>query len=366
MKKWMQKLISQFDMDWAQKAGEPGGPQISEDRATLLFFIDTFSKHLVEIEGQPVRKVREALDGFSKELLAADDAEAEKVLFRIRQFFGSYRIEEYAYLQKTFDDFRGIIWAFVDQLAEDFGDEKKEDRELKNGLEGLKEAVEANSIDTLKTQARAFINNYVEYQGRKDSRRTKRMESIKKNLDTVKKQLTDVSASANIDHLTKAYNRKAFDEHTKQLVQLAGLSAKPTSLIAIDIDYFKKVNDTYGHAVGDVVLQECVNILRSHFNRETDFVARIGGEEFVIVMAETSIHEAAKRAEGIMAKIRKEALLINEHTLRFTVSMGIAQWNNDEAPAEWLKRADKALYDSKQSGRDRYTIAGLSAVKEAV
>lgn len=362
----MQKLILQFDMDWSEKSGETGGLQISEDRATLLFFLDTISKHLVELDGHPVRKVREALDGFSKELLAADEAEAEKVLFRVRQFFGTYRIEEYSYVQKTFDDFRGIIWAFVDQLAEDFGDEKKEDRDLKNGLEGLKEAVEANSIDELKNQARDFISSYVEYQGRKDSRRTKRMESIKKNLDTVKKQLTDVSASANIDHLTKAFNRKAFDEHTKQLTTLNELSKKPSTIIAIDIDHFKKVNDTYGHAVGDFVLQECVNILRSHFNRETDFVARIGGEEFVIVMAETNIHDASKRAETALLKIRKEALLINEHTLRFTVSMGVAQQLSGEAPSDWLKRADKALYESKQNGRDRYTIAGLSAVKEAV
>jgi diguanylate cyclase (GGDEF)-like protein len=109
-----------------------------------------------------------------------------------------------------------------------------------------------------------------------------------------------------------------------------------------------------------------VNILRSHFNRETDFVARIGGEEFVIVMAETNIHDASKRAETALLKIRKEALLINEHTLRFTVSMGVAQQLSGEAPSDWLKRADKALYESKQNGRDRYTIAGLSAVKEAV
>lgn len=361
----MQKLIAQFDMDWSEKSGG-SAPQISEDRATILFFIDNYSKHLIEFDSQPVRKVRETLDGFSKELLAADDVELEKVLFRIRQFFASYRIEESAYVQKTFEDFRGIIWGFVDQLAEDFGDEKKEDRDLRLGLENLKEAVEANSIDSLKAQAREFINSYVEYQSRKDSRRSRRMENVKKNLDTVKKQLTDVSASVNVDHLTKAMNRKAFDEHMKQLRGLIEISKKPASMIAIDIDHFKKINDSYGHAVGDVVLVECVKMLQSQFNRDTDFVARIGGEEFVVVMSETSVHEAVKRAELCLAKIRKDALVINEHTLRFTVSMGIAQWLTDESPSDWLKRADKALYDSKSAGRDRFTIAGLAAVKTAV
>lgn len=361
----MQKLIAQFDMDWTEKA-DGRAPQISEDRATLLFFIDTFSKHLIEIDSQPVRKTREVLDGFSKELLAAEGAELEKVLFRIRQFFASYRIEESAYVHKTFEDFRGIIWAFVDQLAEDFGDEKKEDRELRSGLENLKEAVEANSIDMLKSQARQFINNYVEYQSRKDSRRAKRMESIKKNLDTVKKQLTDVSATVNVDHLTKAMNRKAFDEHVKKLLTMTAISKKPVTLIAVDIDHFKKVNDTYGHDVGDLVLIECVKMLQSQFGRDTDFVARLGGEEFVVVLNETSVHDAVRRAEQCLAQIRKEALVINENTLRFTVSMGVAQWNADEPPADWLKRADQALYASKTGGRDRVTIAGLSAVKAAV
>lgn len=360
----MQKLISQLDLEWPHQGSDH--PPISDDRATLLFLLDTYSKHILDVENHPVRRVREALDGFARELVVASDEEAEKILFRLRQFLASYRIDEYSYVQKTFEDFRTIIWEFVDQLAEDFGDEKKEDRALKSHLENLKEAVEANSIDSLKSQARSFINTYVEYQSRKDSRRTKRMDNIKKNLHTVKKQLSDANHTVNVDHLTKAFNRKAFDERIKQLKNLAEIDKKPMSLIALDIDHFKKINDSYGHAIGDAVLQECVKMLQSIFSGDHDFVARIGGEEFVVLLAESSLHEAVKRAEEALLKIRREALIIDQFTIKFTVSMGVAQLLQNETTEEWLKRGDKALYDSKQTGRNKITIAGLSAVKEAI
>lgn len=362
----MHKLVSQFDLDWSKGGTDQDSLQISEDRATLLYLVDTYSKHLLEIEGQPVRRIREQLDTFSKELLTANEVDAEKVLFRLRQFFGTYRIEEYSYVQKTMDDFRGIIWDFVDQLAEDFGDEKKEDRNLKSNLEHLKEAVEANSIDSLKSQAREFINNYVDYQSKKDSRRSKRMDSIKKNLDVVKKQLTDVSSSANLDHLTQAFNRKAFDEQIKKTKSLAELSKKPVTMVVLDIDHFKKVNDTYGHPIGDFVLQECVKMLKRLYPRENEFVARIGGEEFAVLMSETTLAEAAKRSELALQQVRAEAFVQDGHTIRFTISMGLAQLSPNETSENWLKRADAALYESKQTGRNKLTLSGLSAVKEDV
>lgn len=360
MKKWMQKLISQFDLEWSE------GSPLSEDRATLLFLLDTYGKHLIETDSQPLRKVRENLDNFAKELLAAEDGELEKTLTRLRQYFASHRIEEYAYVQKSFDDFRGILWAFIDQMAEDFSDEKKADRELKNHLDSLREAVEANSIDSLKSQARQFIQNYNEYHNRKDTRRSKRMESIKKNLDLVKKQLTDAHHSAQTDHLTKAFNRQAFDAHIKQQKNLSEISKKPCCLLALDIDHFKKVNDTYGHAIGDFVLQECVKILQASFQLETDFVARTGGEEFMVILSEASLHEAVKRAEQVRQHIQNEAFVQDSHTIRFTISMGLAQLVPGEDVSTWIKRADQALYTSKRTGRNKLTLADLSLVKTDV
>lgn len=358
MKQWVQKLIEQLDYDWGGTSEKAKSKvKLSEDRATLLYVIDTYNKHLIDVDNYPVRKVRDALDGFSKELVNANRTEADDVLFRFRQYFSSYKVAEYAYLKKTFDDFKGIIWNFVAQLSEDFQSEQASDKEILSNLQQLREAVEADSIPTLRAKSREFIDFYVQHHAKKDERRSKRMKGIKKNLDLVKKQLSEADRSMRVDHLTQAYNRRSFDEQIKQQVHLYSLSEVPVSLLIMDIDHFKKVNDTYGHDVGDFVLKECVRILQSVFTRPSDFVARIGGEEFAVLLPEHAVNHAIKRAEDTLEQIRKEVFVKEDMELRFTISIGVAQLIPGETYDQWLKRADMALYESKHSGRNRYTVA---------
>lgn len=372
LKQWVKKLLDQFDIPHESgnqsSAGTPGTTakslEISEERATLLHIIDVYNKHLIEIDAQPVRRVREILDEFAKGLLSEDKEVAEKNLFRFRQFFSSYRIDEYSYMQNTFDDFKNIIWDFADQLGEDIRVEEFNELEVKNHLDQLREAVESNSITVLKSKSREFIDTYIEIQSKKDERRSRRLDAIQKNLSSVKKQLMAANQSMRQDHLTGAFNRKSFDEMMKKMMSYAQLQGNPVSLIVLDIDFFKKVNDTYGHDMGDFVLKECVRILKEVFHRETDFVARIGGEEFAILLPDFRIEHAVQRAEELMAKVRKEVFIQGEHKLQFTVSMGIAQLLEKENGDQWLKRADTALYTSKNTGRNKYTVAdhGLKSV----
>lgn len=368
MKKWVEKLIEQFDFDLGSSgAGATGGKDgatpaalagMSEERATLLYILDTYNKHLIDFEGHPVRKVRETLDEFAKEILNPKERTGlERVLFRFRQFFSTYRVDEVTYFHKTFEDFRTIIWDFVDQLSEDLGDEQKEDFEIRQSLDQLKEAVESNSIDVLKNQSRKFIDCYVEKQFKKDKRRATRMKTIRKNLALVKKQLGEANNSARVDHLTQAYNRKTFDEYVSQHHKLFNASEQPVSLLLVDIDHFKKINDTYGHAIGDFVLKELVTTLKSLFTREADLLARIGGEEFAILLPDFKAEHAMKKAEEILAKVRAEVYVHEDQKIRFTVSIGCAEICRGEDPAAWMKRADLALYNSKNTGRNKATLA---------
>jgi diguanylate cyclase (GGDEF)-like protein len=358
MKKWVEKLLQQFDIETAKNVE---ASEVSEDRATILFMIDNLNKHLLEIAEHPVRKVRETLDDFAKELLDAEDD--ERVLFRFRQFFATYRIDETAYIQKTFEEFRTIIWDFIDQLAVDIGDEQKEDKDVKQSLETLKEAVESNSIDILKNQSRKFIDSYMETQFRKQKRTQKRIKSIRKNLNSVKKQLDTAKDTLRTDHLTQVHNRRSFDEFCNQNIKLAGVDMRPVSMIMVDADHFKRINDVYGHDVGDFVLKEIANTLKTICNGEEDFVARIGGEEFAIVLPNYASDAAAKMAEVILNKFRAETYIINEHPIRITVSMGIAELCPGEDSSGWLKRTDQALYYSKNNGRNRFTVAAATGLK---
>ena len=366
MKQWMQKLLEQFDVDWGTKSHNPTNKavDISEDRATLLYVIDTYNKYLFEIDKQPTRKVREALDSFAKQLVNPEHAGSSDLLFKIRQFFSSYRIDEATYVNKTFDDFKRIIWDFADQLGEDLQFEQTKDAEARKSLEGLREAVESDSINDLKTRSREFINFYIDYQSNKDARRTKRMDSVKKNLNTVKKQLMEAHQTMRVDHLTNAYNRKSFEEQLAKYIRIHELSHTPVTLIMLDIDFFKKINDSYGHDIGDFVLKECVHLLKEVFNREEDFVARLGGEEFGVLLPEMNIEETRLKADEAMNRIRKEVFVHGNLDIRFTVSMGIAELKEGEVGQQLMKRADESLYEAKNSGRNKYVLSNVSPLKK--
>lgn len=365
MKQWMQKLLEQFDVDWGTK--NPGeskkAADLTEDRATLLYVIDTYNKYLIEIDKQPTRKVRETFDTFAKQLVNPELPGSGDVLFKLRQFFSSYRIDESTYINKTFDDFKRIIWDFADQLSEDLHFEQSRDDDAKKSLEGLREAVEADSIDDLKAKSREFINFYIDYQSTKDNRREKRMVTVKKNLTTVKKQLLEAHQTMRVDHLTNAYNRKSFEEQMAKYIRIHDLSSAPVSLIMLDIDFFKKINDSYGHDIGDFVLKECVHLLKEVFDRDVDFVARLGGEEFGVLLPDMTAEEARPKIEEAMARIRKEVFVHGNLDIRFTVSMGIAELQDNENAHQWLKRADEALYEAKNTGRNKYVVSNVSPLK---
>jgi len=372
MKQWVIKLLQQLDMSFSDSSFKVDSaptkkmPIINEDKATLIYLMDLYNKHLFEVEKHSIRKVRDKLDHMAKQLVATegDPAQAEKVLSEVRQFFSSYRIDECSYVQNSFDDFKRIVWDLAEQFSDEFQTDSQKDKNLNEHLQGLKEAVESNSLETLRVKSREFINKYIEHQQVKNDRRQKRISNVKKNLDTVKKQLLEANSSLNVDHLTSAFNRKCFDEQIKKYVQLNNLNTADVTLIILDIDYFKKINDTYGHDIGDFILVECVRIMKSIFYHEGEIVSRIGGEEFAVILPQHSLDDAMARADELQRRIRSEAFVQGNLKIRFTVSMGIAQLFEKESASDWVKRADTALYQSKNSGRNQYTVS-KDKVKES-
>ena len=149
-----------------------------------------------------------------------------------------------------------------------------------------------------------------------------------------------------IDELTKAYNKNYFNLYLTQEVGRSERYKRDLSLIITDIDYFKKVNDTYGHLVGDKVLKEVAQVLIQQC-RGSDIMARWGGEEFVFLLPETNLAKGQRVAERICQTI---ATHIFEEVQHITMSFGVASLTTDGY--DLLKRADKALYKAKQNGRN--------------
>ena len=173
------------------------------------------------------------------------------------------------------------------------------------------------------------------------------------------------------DGLTDAYNRRYFDERLKHEIDRNLRNKTDLVCLFIDIDFFKKVNDNYGHQVGDIVLVKLVELMRDQV-RSSDIVARYGGEEFAIILPETGIQIAHEIAERIRLLVEEQKLSINDHTIGITVSIGLAslsqitrQMNTqdkkqDDLDKMLLGKADEALYQAKQTGRNQVVIKKIA------
>jgi len=162
-----------------------------------------------------------------------------------------------------------------------------------------------------------------------------------------------------IDPLTGIYNRRFFDGNMKKTIKMLSRTGSPLSLLMIDIDFFKKYNDTYGHDTGDTCLKEIASSLSKCFTRDDDFAARFGGEEFAVVLPNTDEGGAAFIAQKLLNKIRSCGIPHKTNPVEpfVTVSIGgtTGNVNYNQDANDYIKRADSALYKSKNNGRNQYT-----------
>lgn len=160
------------------------------------------------------------------------------------------------------------------------------------------------------------------------------------------------------DHLTGLYNRGYWEECLEQELNRYLRNQSICTLIILDIDHFKVVNDTYGHPAGDEVIRQIAALLTLHA-RKTDFVGRYGGEEFGLILTGTN----CKQAEIVAERLRRAAELLevvhDNQTIAVTISLGVAELQPDiQDHEQWVTLADRALYHSKENGRNQYSIYG--------
>jgi diguanylate cyclase (GGDEF)-like protein/PAS domain S-box-containing protein len=170
---------------------------------------------------------------------------------------------------------------------------------------------------------------------------------------------------ADHDQLTSLFNRRRFDEQLKRELARAGRYAENSAVLSIDIDNFKGINDSAGHAAGDAVLCHVARVLAER-SRATDIVARLGGDEFAVLLTAVGTREARTAAEHLLAEIRSSPALYGAKPFRITASIGVATFESDDATAgEILVNADLAMYAAKTAGRDRVVVYTPTEARKA-
>ena len=163
--------------------------------------------------------------------------------------------------------------------------------------------------------------------------------------------------NSTLDALTNLNNRRQFETRLSQEIAITKRQENPLCAMMLDIDFFKKVNDTYGHAAGDEVLRTVAGIIKQAL-RESDIPARYGGEEFAVLLPFTHLEEAKIVGERLRKAVEEASITINEDTedekqINVTISMGIAEFDKLESGEALFERADKALYEAKTNGRNQ-------------
>ncbi|MGR3219871.1 MAG: GGDEF domain-containing protein [Candidatus Anammoxibacter sp.] len=309
----------------------------------------------------------------------AAEAEAKKFKIRLDEAIKKFIAEKLRDKKESiFVEYKNIIMSFIKQrkassdekdtefksiisvLTEGITSINNENQEYNKGmLDHSAKLSEIGRIDNIK-EIREGLKRGVDrikdiVTGKIESDR-KMLKTLSNEVSALKGNLKEAETQSSIDKLTGIYNRRAFDSHIKKLVDNAKIVWSPFAVMMIDIDNFKLVNDTHGHLIGDKVIVAVVSVTKAIL-RKDDFLARFGGEEFVVVMDRSSLKDAIIRARAICTAVSKLQFVVDkekpEEKLKITVSIGVSSMQDDDTDLITIDRADKALYRAKRAGKNR-------------
>jgi diguanylate cyclase (GGDEF)-like protein len=227
---------------------------------------------------------------------------------------------------------------------------------MRDHIERLKLAIESNSLDLLRKEATAIAGNFSAMIASRERRRSEQVEMLGLELKSLHQRLEEARKTSETDPLTGLYNRRALDAYMERVAEFDGLTGVPVTLMLLDVDNFKKINDFFGHPAGDEALRTLGRELLRVFLRKCDFVARYGGEEFAVVMRDTAIKDSRNLAERLRERISGVSVP-GQPEIQLTVSVGLSSLRSAEDLQGWLARADNALLTAKRTGKDRVVVA---------
>jgi diguanylate cyclase len=224
-------------------------------------------------------------------------------------------------------------------------------------LEAHQESLERMAtIEDLRELERRLLEQVKDVQSANDRYR-RDLDAANLRVQEQQKDLERLQGSVGVDFLTELPNRQRLDEHLAELMSRAERYGQRFSMVLLDIDHFKDINDLHGHAAGDRVLRAIAQLLAEN-KRASDFLARYGGEEFVLLLPETTLDNAVALAGKLRERVSARNFQFQTQPIRLTLSAGVGEVTPGADTAESLfDRVDKALYEAKNEGRDRVRAA---------
>ncbi len=302
---------------------------------TLLF------EYLAETDPELREEIAHTL-----QLHAYDDKSAEELYLKLIARMTAEMLPT-GEAETLFERLRDTLDAWLDDFS-------SEQQSLKEDIRALKATADAgHCTPILEMLERHILPRLARLENNAFSL-TEQVNGLHQQFDRLRHQFSTERMEARTDPLSGLLNRRGLMERLLPLIDESTDLGQTFSIILLDIDHFKRINDTFGHVVGDSVIRYLARILKNE-TKGQDILARIGGEEFVIILPQTPYDGAVRVAQKIRTTVerKKLAVKLNNQPLQFTISAGVAVYQLGEAVDTLFERADKALYRAKEKGRNR-------------
>lgn len=320
----------------------------------LLQFLQTFAYDAPEIETTGYYDTIEQLKAHftSQEMPKHQELFFERQRVNILKFIDSQK----AYLDDRDKELRDIIDLLTKAMANLNVENRDFYQRVYDESEKIIEITRLDDIKKIKNALKLEVEQMREVIDIKRDQESRQMKLLAGQVDVLRQELEKAKEKSVTDALTGAYNRLAFDEYIAEKIERYTMVKEAFSMLMLDLDNFKSINDKYGHPIGDRVLMAFAQKCRSSI-RGDDFLARYGGEEFAIVLPGANLGNALKKARHICQTIASTRYAIGNSSandyLSITVSIGVCAAKKGDTVDTFITRADKALYEAKRGGKNR-------------
>jgi diguanylate cyclase (GGDEF)-like protein len=270
----------------------------------------------------------------------------------VRRFVRGYCEASSHHAKSVVSDLRETLWVFIRNLHQALVADSETDAELKARLGRLEALAHAAAASDLKREVLEAAQNLGQLLEAREKRHRSQMELLGDRVRRLGSELETARRDGETDPLTALANRKAFDEYLARTLEICGAFGQDATLLLIDLDHFKSINDGHGHTTGDEALRQVANAIVRVFLRKNDFCARYGGDELAVILRETPAKEAEALAARVLRGVRALTIAGPQGLIKPTVSIGIGGYATGDDVRRWIDRADRGLYAAKQAGRN--------------
>ena len=274
----------------------------------------------------------------------------------VAEFLVQHKAAEKAYVEAALADLRDALWACVNRVQAAVAADVKADAATGEQVHRVHSAINKLETGTVKQEVLSAMNSMEQIASERRATQTTQFGALAARIDQLGSQLEVLKKENETDILTGLGNRKRFDAALARAMQMGLLSRQPLTLVMLDMDGLKEINDSFGHPAGDAALRVFSDCLAKVFLRSTDVICRIGGDEFAVILPNTEARVVARMAARLVTFVA-ETPVPQAPGARMGVSVGYSGLKGGETPEAWVARTDAALYSAKRAGKGQAVSA---------